>query len=136
LKAGIFYGTNFRDQQTEEFLPIDNEEIAVGLIQGSLDSVASPINSQRTYDQILNPPKVSITIQGANHYGITNEDNPLREPNRPTLDQATATGGIGRWSGLFLRSHLFNDQGAFDYVYNTGGDLDPNVNAISQTPLY
>ncbi len=134
LEAGIFYGTSFRDQQTGEFLPIDNEEIAIGLIQGSLDGVASPGNSQRTYDQILNPPKASITVEGANHYGITNEDNPSREPNRPTLDQTIATGTIARWSGLFLRANLLGDQGAFDYVYNTGDDLEPNVSVISQTP--
>lgn len=117
-------------------MPIDNEGIAVGLIQGSLDGVALPSSSQTTYDRILNPPKVSVTVEGANHYGITNEDNPKREPNRPTLDQATANGAIGRWSGLFLRSRLLGDRGAFDYVYNTGGDLDPNVNVISQTSVY
>jgi Chlorophyllase len=135
LQAGIFYGTSFRNQQTGEFLPIDNEGIAVGLIQGSLDGVASPSSSQTTYDQILNPPKVSVTVAGANHYGITNVDNPEREPNRPTLDQSTATETIGRWSGLFLRSHLLQDKGAFNYIYNTGDNLDPNVNVMSQTPL-
>ncbi|WP_193199790.1 ScyD/ScyE family protein [Nostoc sp. MG11] len=136
LQAGIFYGTSFRDQQTGKFLPIDNEGIAVGLIQGSLDGVIPPINSQTTYDQILNPPKVSVTVEGANHYGITNEDNPEREPNRPTLGQTTITETIARWSGLFLRSHLLDDQGAFNYVYSTGDNLDPNVNVISQTPVY
>ncbi|MEG3858585.1 ScyD/ScyE family protein [Microcoleus sp. herbarium12] len=135
LQAGIFYGTSFRNQQTGEFLPIDNEGIAVGLIQGSLDGVALPLNSQTTYDYILNPPKVSVTVEGANHYGITNEDNPDREPNRPTLDQATATETIGRWSGLFLRSHLLHDRGAFNYIYSTGDNLDPNVNAIGQIPV-
>ncbi|MEG4801160.1 ScyD/ScyE family protein [Microcoleus sp. ARI1-B5] len=136
LQAGIFYGTSFRNQQTGEFLPIDNEGIAVGLIQGSLDGVAPPSSSQTTYDRILNPPKVSVTVEGANHYGVTNEDNPLQEPNRPTLDQSTATETIGRWSGLFLRSHLLGDRGAFNYVYNTGDDLDSNVNVISQTSVY
>lgn len=136
LQAGIFYGTSFRDPQTGEFLPIDNQGIAVGLIQGSLDSVIPPLNSQTTYDRILNPPKVSVTVEGANHYGITNEDNPEREPNRPTLGQSTATETIGRWSGLFLRTNLLHDQGAFNYVYDTGDNLDPNVSVISQTSVY
>jgi hypothetical protein len=30
---------------------------------------------------------------------------------------------------------VLDDQGAFDYVYNTSGDLDPNASVISQTPL-
>lgn len=133
LKAGIFYGANFKDQQTGRFLPVNNDEIPLGLIQGSLDGVALPSSSQATYDLILNPPKALITLKGGNHYSITNEDNPLREPNRPTLDQATATGAIGRWSGLFLRANLLGDHDAFNYAFNTGGMLDPNVSVISQT---
>ncbi len=133
LKAGIFYGTNFQDQQTGDFLPINNEDIPVGLIAGTLDSVANFGEAASTYVNIQGPPKALIALEGANHYGITNEDNVTREPIRPTLDQATAIGTIARWSGLFLRANLLNDQGAFDYVYNTGGNLDPNVSVISQT---
>ncbi|MBD2018773.1 chlorophyllase, partial [Leptolyngbya sp. FACHB-36] len=133
LKAGIFYGTSFRDQLTQEFLPLNNEGIPLGLIVGSLDGVAAPSGSQTTYDNILNPPKALITVEGANHYGITNEDNLLREPNRPTLDQTTAIETIARWSGLFLRANLLGDQGAFNYVFNAGDVLDPNVSVISQT---
>lgn len=85
-----------------------------------------------TYVKIQDPSKALITVEGANHYGIMNQDSD-RDPSRSTLDQTTANGAIGRWSGLFLRSHLLGDQGAFDYVYKTGGDLDPNVNVTSQT---
>lgn len=132
LKAGIFYGTSFRDQQTGEFLPIDNEGIPTGLIVGSLDGVAAPSTSQATYDQILNPPKALITVEGANHYGITNEDNLVREPIRPTLDQATATETIAQWSGLFLRANMLNDRAAFDAVFNPNPAFDPNVSIVSQ----
>ncbi len=118
------------------FPEIDNQGIPVGLVAGTLDGVTDLGETASTYVKIQDPPKALITVEDANHYGITNTDNLTREPIRPTLDQATAIGAIGRWSGLFLRSHLLNDQGAFDYVYNTGGGLDPNVNAISQTPLY
>jgi hypothetical protein len=84
-----------------------------------------------TYVKIPDPTKALITVEGANHYGITNQDSD-RDPSRPTLDQATATGAIGRWSGLFLRAQLLGDQGAFNYVYKTGGDLDPTVNVTSR----
>ncbi|MBD3886423.1 ScyD/ScyE family protein [Phormidium tenue FACHB-886] len=134
LQAGIFYGTNFRDQQTGEFLPINNEDIPVGLIAGTLDGVADFGEVASTYVNVQDTPKALIAVEGANHYGITNQDSD-RDPTRPTLGQATATETIGRWSGLFLRSHLLNDQGAFNYVYNTGDSLDPNVSVISQTPL-
>jgi predicted dienelactone hydrolase len=127
LKAAIFYGANFRDQQTQQFLPIKNDSIPIGLIVGSLDGVALPASSQSTYNQILNPPKALITVTGANHYGITNNDNPIRELNRPTLTQATATSTIARWSGLFLRAAMVGDRRVLDYTLSIGDTLDPNV---------
>lgn len=132
LKAGIFYGTSFANPQTGEFLPINNKGVAIGLIRGDLDGVSLPNRSQETYDQILNPPKVLITVKGANHYGITNEDNPVRDPNRPTLSQAAAIEAIAQSSGLFLRANLLSDRAAFDAVFNTNSFLDPSVSIISQ----
>jgi predicted dienelactone hydrolase len=127
LKAGIFYGANFRNQQTQQFLPINNDGIPIGLIVGSLDGAALPAASQATYNQILNRPKALITVTGANHYGITNQDNLVREPNRPSLSQSTSTGTIARWSGAFLRSAMLKDRRALDYVLIVGDALDPNV---------
>jgi predicted dienelactone hydrolase len=127
LKAGIFYGANFRNQQTQEFPPINNNGIPIGLIVGSLDGVTLPASSQSTYNQILNPPKALITVAGANHYSITNNDNPIREPNRPTLNQTTATATIARWSGLFLRAAMLNDRRILDSTLSIGDTLDPNV---------
>jgi hypothetical protein len=127
LKAGIFFGTSFRDQQTNEPFPINNHGVVIGMIRGDLDGVAAPINSQKTYDQIRNSPKTLITLKGANHYGITNADNPAREPNRPTLDQTTAVETIARWSALFLRANVLRDPKAISYVYGIGDSLDKNV---------
>jgi dienelactone hydrolase len=135
LKAGVFYGTNFQSPPNSGTFPtIDNQDIPIGSIAGTLDGVSDFGEAASTYVKIQDPPKALIAVEGANHYGITNEDNVTRDPNRPALAQATATEAIGRWSGLFLRSHLLGDQGAFNYVYNTGGDLDPNVSVISQPP--
>ncbi|MBD1995065.1 ScyD/ScyE family protein [Leptolyngbya sp. FACHB-541] len=133
LMAGVFYGTNFQSSMNSGIFPsVDNQDIPVGLIAGTLDGVSDFGEVASTYVKLQDPPKALIIVDGANHYGITNEDNIVRDPNRPTLDQATANSAIGRWSGLFLRSHLLGDQGAFDYIYNTGGDLDPNVSVVSQ----
>ena len=136
LKAGIFYGTNFRNPVTDAVLPLNNQDIAIGLIVGDRDGVIKPRSTAKTYDSILNPPKALITVEGANHYGITNLDNPIREPNRPTLAQSTTTETIARWSGLFLQAHLQGSSGAFDYIYNTGDALDRNVSVISQSPNF
>ena len=125
LKAGLFYGTNF-DLGSGIGTPPINNEVPTGYILGSLDGVADPATTVEAFEKTLNPPKVLVEVQGANHYGITNEDS-FRDPSRPTLDQTIATNTIGRWSGLFLRSHVLDDQAAFNYVYAVGDSLDSRV---------
>ncbi len=133
LKAGIFYGVNFQmPPYSGTFPSINNQGIPIGLIAGTLDGIANFSDVATTYAKIQDKPKALIAIKGANHYSIANQDSD-RDPNRPTIEQAKATGAIGCWSGLFLRASLLNDRGAFNYVYNTSGDLDPNVSVISQT---
>ena len=131
LKAGIFYGTRFGGEDPfSPVPPIFNDDIPIGLIGGTLDGVI-PLNKVlETYEQIQDPPKVVVSVAGANHYGITDNDS-LRDSIRPTLDQNTATETIARWSGLFLRAHVLDDEEAFNYVYNTGDIQDENVTVIS-----
>ena len=131
LKAGIFYGTRFGSQDpTSSVPPIFNQGIPIGLIAGTLDGVISPKKVEETYNQIQESPKVLVNVLGANHYGITNEDN-KRDQTRPTLPQEVATETIARWSALFLRAHVQGDAGAFDYVYRTGEQRDENVTVTS-----
>lgn len=131
LMAGIFYGTNFKDPpETGSFPPINNQTIPTALIAGSQDTIADLVEITATYNQIQDPPKALVIVKGANHYGITNEDNPVRDPIRPLLEQSLATETIARWSALFLRSHLLNDAAAFDYMYKSGDDQDKNVIVI------
>jgi hypothetical protein len=134
LMAGIFYGANFKDPFTNVFPAINNKDVVTGLIVGDRDGVVQPFSTQKTYDQILNSPKALITVEGANHYSITNQDNLVREPSRSILDQSLGTETISRWSALFLQAHLQGSQGALSYIYNTGDGLDPNVSMINQTP--
>ena len=136
LVAGAFFGANLRDQITQNFIPINNSGIPTALLQGSLDGRALPVNAQKTYDQIQYPPKELITILGANHYGITNTNNPLGaipDSSTSTIAQDVAVETVARWSGLFLRASVLNDRDAFDYVYSTGNALDTNVSVINQT---
>ncbi|MEO0826302.1 MAG: chlorophyllase [Cyanobacteria bacterium J06639_16] len=131
LKAGIFYGTSFDlDPGPGVSVPPINNVVPTGYILGNREGVVDLPVAVETFQQTLNPPKVLVEVDGANHYGITNEDS-FRDPVRPTLDQAIATETIGRWSGLFLRAHVLDDQDAFDYVYNFGDALDPVVTTQS-----
>jgi len=135
LVAGAFFGANLRNQITQEFIPINNTGIPIALLQGTLDSIGLPERAQRTYDNIQTPPKALVSILGANHYGITNSNNPtgpVPDSNSPTIPQDVAVETVARWSALFLRASVFNDRDAFDYVYSTGDALDGNVTVISQ----
>ncbi len=135
LVAGAFFGANLRDAN-DEFIPINNSGIPIALLQGTDDGRALPFRAQATYDNIKDAPKALISILGANHFGITNTNNPLGavpDPNNPTIEQNVAVETIARWSGLFLRASVLNDKGAFDYIYSTGDTLDPKVTVISQT---
>jgi hypothetical protein len=128
LKAGIFYGTNFcNPPRVGTVPPITNEGIPIGLIAGNLDGVAEPTVTEETYRQIQHPPKILVTVAGANHYSITNADDPERDPHRPTLTQSSGIETIARWSALFLRAHLLNDAAAHTYLYQTGEAIDPLV---------
>ncbi|BAZ36596.1 hypothetical protein NIES4101_25150 (plasmid) [Calothrix sp. NIES-4101] len=134
LVAGAFFGANLRNQVTQEFIPIKNSGIPTALLQGNLDSIALPFRAERTYDNIQIPPKALVTILGANHYGITNSNNPLGpvpDSNTPTIAQDVAVETVARWSGLFLRASILNDRDAFNYVYSTGDNIDPNVTVMS-----
>ena len=135
LMAGIFYGANFREPpMSDNFPAINNDNIPTALINGSLDKIADLQKAQSTYENIQNPPKSLIIVEGANHYGITNEDNLERDQVRPTLEQAIANETIARWTALFLRAHLYADEGALFYFYRGGDEQDAHVKVIHQLP--
>lgn len=136
VKAGIFYGAAF-DLRDTGFpgVPLIDNQAPIGLILGTKDGVIRPGTTVETYNQIINSPKVLIELEGANHYGITNEDNPERAVNEPTLEQDVATETIARWSAAFLRAYVLNDQEALDYVNTFGDELDDNVTVTNAAQI-
>jgi hypothetical protein len=66
-------------------------------------------------------------IEGANHYGICDENNPpgaIPDPTPPTLEQEEAVARVARWTGFWLRARLRNDPIAKVWLYIFGGSLD------------
>lgn len=139
LKAGVFYGSDYNQLENfPETPPIENGDIAIALLSGTLDGSVSPDRVAETYEQIQQPPKTLINVLGANHYGITNTNNPFGafpDFNNPTLEQEIAIETIARWSAVFLRANLLNDEGAIDYLYNTGDLLDSNAIVTDQRSI-
>ncbi|WP_050813071.1 hypothetical protein [Microcoleus vaginatus] len=89
---------------------------------------------QSTFDKIQIPPKTLITVTGANHFGISDVNNPAGanpDLNTATLEPAVGIETIARWSALFLRANMLKDRAAFDYIYSQGDGLDPKVSVTS-----
>ena len=152
LVGAAFFGTDFQPSPAEGgsgLVPlIDNADIPTALILGSNDGISAPDETEATYEQIQDPPKALVSIEGTNHFGITNENDPLNpattppevppildEPNLQTIPQEIAIDTIATWSSLFLRATVLDDQSAFDFVFGgTGDELDSNVSVISELP--
>ncbi|MEH2080299.1 MAG: chlorophyllase [Nostoc sp.] len=135
LVGGAFYGSDFNQLGIfEQTPPINNDGIPIALLAGTLDGLASFNGIKTTYEQLQTPPKYLLGIIGANHYSITNTNNPFPIPDStiPSIDQNVGIETIARWSSLFLKATVLNDQNALNYVYNLEYPLDINVNVISQ----
>ena len=138
LRGGVFYGTNLKGHGhfRRRIHAIANDGIPTALIQGSLDSESRPKDTEATYQKIQDSPKSLFTIVGANHYGITNTNNPTNPPGippiqadaiAPTLDQNSAIERVARWSAAFLRAHVMGDRGALDYLHHPSDHNDETV---------
>ncbi|GAA0444264.1 hypothetical protein Aca07nite_53340 [Actinoplanes capillaceus] len=128
LEAVVTYGGNNVLPGTELVLPVLNT-VPVGYLQGLADGVAGPAEGETTYHLTAGTPKAFISLTGANHYGVTNGQNPAGaapDPSAQTLDQATGVETIARWSAQWLLAQT-GDSAAKRYVYTTGDAADPNV---------
>ena len=149
LVGAAFFGTDFKPSSNiggGPVPPIDNAEIPTALILGSNDGRSLPADTQETFEQIQAPPKALVAVEGTNHFGITNENEPLNPPATPAevppiiddsnpqiIPQEVAIDTIATWSSLFLRATVLDDEAAFDFVFGGIGDeLDSNVSVISQ----
>lgn len=128
LKAAAFYGANNAAPGSPVIPPVLNT-IPVALVQGSVDGQALPVNGQGTYDVLASPPKLYVSLIGANHYGITNSQNPTGarpDLSTQTLAQAVSVETTARWSALWLRAQLGDPVGRA-WVYGLGDAFDANV---------
>jgi hypothetical protein len=128
LKGGAFYGASLKS-----FLgnipTTNNRSLGAMLIQGTDDGQNAPADAKSTYDKLTGPPRAYVTVNGANHYGIANTNNPsgaAADANTPTLAQPTAIETIGRWSAAFLLATVSGDPAAKAYVL-AGSDANATV---------
>lgn len=115
-------------------LEYDADGILNGSDAGALIYVSSDGQTRTTItNELFTPTGLEIAPDGdiyiSNKGFVAGQGEVLRlSQDTSTLDQGTANGSSGRWSDPLLQTQLLGDRGAFDSVYKTRGDLDPNVN--------
>ena len=136
LGAVVLYGTNTKSPMSGKFQEVATRGIPVLYINGDRDGKAIPADTQTTFrEKTSGGPKVFATVRGANHYSITDMNNPPggdSDPSSPTLPQKQAHISIARVSGIFMLAHIYNDAAAHNYIYTGEGRTDTAVSIETQ----
>jgi len=131
VAAGILYGTNTRNPMTGSIGDVNTRNIPTMFIQGTADGMAKLEDTLKTLDKTTGTPVVLVSVEGANHYGITDANNPSganKDNSNPTIDQGVANETIARWTAMYIKAHLSGETDAHNYVYEGAGDsADPNA---------
>ncbi|GAA3222168.1 alpha/beta hydrolase family protein [Actinocorallia longicatena] len=128
LKGVALYGTNNLAPGTTTAPPIANG-VPVQLVQGTADGVATPAAGLATYNAVQNPPKMQVSLLGANHYGITDTQTPpgaAPDPSPQTITQDVSIASTARWSAMYLRTAL-GDPWSKVWLYGVGPYVDKTV---------
>ena len=122
----------FPPNPTGQIFGIDNENIPVALVQGSNDGIATPDEAQATR-AVLAGPNELFPIGGANHYGITDVNNPpgaIPDFSPQVIPQEVSIALIAQATGEFLLEALTEGQlipGEFPVSSKEKLDVDDDV---------
>ncbi|MEM7184585.1 MAG: hypothetical protein AAF518_27060 [Spirochaetota bacterium] len=112
VKAGVFYGSGLgTSYSSDRYKTTNGVGIPVAYVQGSLDSAFTPTDAEENFANVPSPSYL-YTVEGANHYGITDSNNPVvanPETNDSTLAQDSAILAISNLTVLFMDAYLKND---------------------------
>ncbi len=123
IKAGLVYGSGLGEGFDKKRFYTDSsgKGIPIGYMQGSLDTANTPDSSTKSYTNSISP-KYLFSIDGLNHYGITDVNNPFgakSETNLSNLSQSQAIDRISNVSLLFLNAYVKNDSTSLSTI-NSG----------------
>lgn len=130
LKAAAVYGVNTFVGPA----PIDVNTAAVpsALIQGSLDGRATMARAQATF-AIMEKTKAFITIDGLNHWGIADVQNPPGNPPDPNAQTRPYEWGIAKtakYARLVFDAYLKGDAGALRQLRFDRGEKSVDVQLV------
>lgn len=131
LAAVVLYGTNTKKPLGGSFMEVATRGIPVIYINGDRDGKALLADTVTTFHhKTSGGPKALAIVRGANHYSITDRNNPPggdSDPSAPILPQQQALRSIARAGGIFMLAHIYDDAAALKYIYKGEGPVDPVV---------
>lgn len=122
LKAAAVYGVNTFLGNAP--IDVDSSAVPVAMIQGSVDGRATMDRAQRTF-ALLERTKAFITVDGLNHWGIADIENPPGNPPDPLVQTRPREWGIAKTAKaarLMFDAYLKGDRGALKQLRSAQGD--------------
>ncbi|MCB1176871.1 MAG: hypothetical protein KDK36_04755, partial [Leptospiraceae bacterium] len=109
IKAGYFYGSGLgTSYSSSRYKTTNGSGIPTMYVQGSLDSAFTPTEASNNFKNVISPSYL-YTLDGANHYGVTDIYSPLlanAEKNSATLSQESGIQSISKLGVLFMDAYL------------------------------
>ncbi|MET0595720.1 MAG: alpha/beta hydrolase [Polyangiaceae bacterium] len=131
LKAAAVYGVNTFNQ-AGVLLDVNTSAAPSVLIQGANDGRATPARAAATFG-IMETPKGLITINGVNHWGIADVQNP--PPNTPdpgvqTKSQQYSVETTAKYTQLVFDAYVKGDKGAQKKLRKEKGEHGVNIEFV------
>jgi dienelactone hydrolase len=128
LKAAAVFGVNTFNQ-AGVLLDVNTSAAPSVLIQGANDGRAIPARAAATFG-IMETPKALITIDGINHWGIADVQNP--PPNTPdpgvqTKSQEYSIEKTAKYTALVFDAYVKGDRGAQKKLRKEKGERGVNI---------
>ncbi|WP_306357938.1 MULTISPECIES: hypothetical protein [unclassified Nocardia] len=133
LKAVVGHGTNTTIGSTVD--AVDVHGIPVLYINGTEDGVSELAEARDSFASLTGAPAAQLVeLLGANHFGLTDRDNPpgaAPDPQRGSAPRADTIAAAARWTAMWFHAHLGNAAAAA-YVTHIGPRTDTAVRVASR----
>ncbi|MEV6773869.1 alpha/beta fold hydrolase [Nocardia sp. NPDC051030] len=128
LKAIVGHGTNTTIGPLVDAVAV--QDIPVLYINGTEDGVSEPAEAHQSFAELTGTSSSEfVNLVGANHFGLTDQDNPpgaAPDAHPGTAPREQTIAAAARWTAMWFLAQL-GDQTARSYVYDIGLHTDSAV---------
>jgi predicted dienelactone hydrolase len=109
LKAVAAIGTHNVPPRGSEPMPVANK-VPLAMVQGTIDGTVRYEQAAATFAVVQQLPKLFVTLEGANHYPVTNDDDPIDANTdhafaHAELDQELANSTVAVWLSMWFAAN-------------------------------